>query len=338
MTYLVTGATGFLGSYVCARLVARGEEVVALVRGEGAQERLDEAAGPGARALAGDLQSAVPELPADITHVVHCAASVSFTLELEEARAINVEGTRRLLAACAALPALERFVHVSTAYVSGSHEGEFREDDREVGQDFRNTYERTKIEAERLVAGSGLPATIVRPSIVVGDSRTGWTSSFNVIYQPLQAFARGLMTEVPADPEGIVDVVPVDHVADVIDAALEGDEPVLHAVAGETAITAGEIAALAAEAFDRPAPRFDRRADTAGALEVYHPYFYVRTRFTAERTRRLDLEPPPLDEYFDAIVEFARATRWGRVQPAGISTGPSPFTRRAASPYSAVTW
>jgi long-chain acyl-CoA synthetase len=300
-------------------MVERGEEVVALVRGEHPQARLDAAAGPGAQALAGDL-AAVPALPDDVTHVVHCAASVSFTLPLHEARAINVEGTRRLLAACAELPALERFVHVSTAYVSGDHVGVFAEEDRELGQAFRNTYERTKLEAERLVAGSGLPATIVRPSIVVGDSRTGWTSSFNVIYQPLQAFARGLLAEVPADPEGIVDIVPVDHVADVIDAALEGPAPVLHAVAGDRAVAAAELAELAARAFDRPPPRFVRGTRAPG-LEVYHPYFFVETRFAAARVRALGLAPPAPADYLGVILEYARATRWGRRPLAGTLPG-----------------
>ena len=311
MSVLVTGATGFLGAYVCARLVARGEEVVALVRGAGSQARLDAAAGPGARALPGDLAAGLPPLPPGVTRVVHCAASVSFTLPLHEARAINVEGTRRLLAACERLPALERLVHVSTAYVAGDAEGRFGEGDRERGQGFRNTYEQTKLEAERLVAAAPVPATIVRPSIVVGDSRTGWTSSFNVIYQPLQAFARGLIDEVPADPDGVVDVVPVDHVADVIDAALDGAAPVLHAVAAEHAMTAAGLAGLAAAAFDRPPPRFVRAAKPTG-LEVYHPYFFVRTRFAATRARALGLAPPPPADYFGTILEYARAVRWGR--------------------------
>ena len=146
------------------------------------------------------------------------------------------------------MPSLERFVHVSTAYVGGTHVGRFGEDDLDVGQGFRNTYEQTKLEAERVVRASGLPVRVVRPSIIVGESTTGWTSSFNVLYPPLQALARGLVTRIPADPDAIVDVVPVDHVADVIEAAhVPPDAPAtLHAVAGEGALRAGELAALAA--------------------------------------------------------------------------------------------
>jgi long-chain acyl-CoA synthetase len=312
MSILVTGATGFLGAYVTARLVERGEDVVALVRGDDPQARLDAAAGPGARALAGDL-TRVPELPAHVETVLHCAADVSFTNPLAQARAVNVEGTRRLLAAASCLPSLERFVHVSTAYVAGTHEGEFGEADGDVAPSFRNTYEQSKREAERLVAASGLPVRIVRPSIVVGDSRTGWTSSFNVIYAPLQAFARGLIDVVPADPDALVDIVPVDHVADVIDAALQSPEPVLHAVAAEHALTTRALAELASTAFGRPVPRFAAEAgDAAAALAAYNPYFSVKTRFRADRTRALGLAPPAPADYFDAILDYAQRTRWGR--------------------------
>ena len=61
-----------------------------------------------------------------------------------------------------------------------------------------------------------LPVTVLRPSIVVGDQRSGWTSAFNVLYWPLRAFARGLLRSVPALPSSPVDVVSVDYVADAV--------------------------------------------------------------------------------------------------------------------------
>ena len=89
---------------------------------------------------------------------------------------------------------LRRLVHVSTAYVSGRHAGEFGEQDLDVGQEFRNTYERSKHEAERLLRGADdLPLAVARPSIVVGHSASGWTSAFNVLYWPMRAFERGLL-------------------------------------------------------------------------------------------------------------------------------------------------
>src|SRR5437763_10977260 len=113
---------------------------------------------------------------------------------------------------------LARFAYVSTAYVAGTHPGEFHEDELAVGQDFRNAYEQSKFEAEQLVRARAdrLPVQIFRPSIIVGERASGWTSSFNVLYTPLKAFARGRLPLLPADPEAPVDVVPVDYVADAI--------------------------------------------------------------------------------------------------------------------------
>src|SRR5439155_7559048 len=104
--------------------------------------------------------------------IVHCAASVEFGQPLAEARAINVGGTEQVLALARRARAegvLERFVHVSTAYVAGDSAGVFAETERNVGQQFRNTYERTKLEAELALADDldELCGVVVRPSIVV---------------------------------------------------------------------------------------------------------------------------------------------------------------------------
>ncbi|MDP1847155.1 MAG: SDR family oxidoreductase [Solirubrobacteraceae bacterium] len=343
-TLLLTGATGFVGMELLARLLEQTEyDIVALVRADddrAAQARTDELletlVAPGVRphrgrvrALAADLETpglglsplASDRLAATITAVVHCAASVSFTLPLDEARRINVEGTReivKLASRAYARGTLERFVHVSTAYVAGERTGLISEHDSDVGQGFRNTYERTKLEAERIITDSGLPAAIVRPSVIVGDSSTGWTQAFNVIYWPLQAFARGLFPTVPGDPGACLDIVPVDTVADALLELVRG--PVrggaFHIVAGDEAPTNAELATMAAEAFDAEPPQFvgvgeDETAEKrAGALV---PYFNVRCTFDARRARDLlGATPPPLREYFPSLMRYAREARWGK--------------------------
>jgi long-chain acyl-CoA synthetase len=252
---------------------------------------------------------------------VHCAASISFTLPLDEARRINVEGTRQLVALASEARdrgVLERFVHVSTAYVAGDRVGLVSEHDGDVGQGFRNTYERTKLEAEQIVTGSGLPAAIVRPSVIVGDSATGWTQAFNVIYWPLQAFARGLFPTVPGDPGASLDIVPVDTVANALLALLTG--PVrggaFHIVSGDQTQTNAELATMAADAFDAEPPVFvgpgeDETAEKrAGALV---PYFSVRCTFDSRRARELlGATPPPLKDYFSALMDYAREASWGK--------------------------
>ena len=343
-TVLLTGATGFLGMEMLARVIEQtDQDVIALVRADddaAAQARLDELLstlvapssrphGGRVRALAADLESpglglspvARHRIAGKATAVVHCAASISFTLPLEEARKINVEGTREIVKL--ALEAqdrgtLERFVHVSTAYVAGDRTGLVSEHDGDVGQGFRNTYERTKLEAEEVVRDSGLPAAIVRPSVIVGDSATGWTQAFNVIYWPLQAFARGLFPSVPGDPDACLDIVPVDVVADALLELLRG--PVrggnFHIVSGDQTQTNAELATMAADAFEAEPPVFVRVGEDevaeqrAGALV---PYFSVRCTFDARRARELlGAVPPPLKDYFPALMDYAREARWGK--------------------------
>jgi nucleoside-diphosphate-sugar epimerase len=328
---LLTGATGFLGMEVLVRLLERTDrEIVCLVRASGdaaAEERLDGVLAtlyrdPGARrarvhALHGDLTAGVRPPGGEIDVVCHCAASIAFDLPLEEAREINVDGTRAMIELARAVGA-RRFVHVSTAYVAGTHAGEFREDMR--GTEFRNTYEQTKCEAERLFDDvTGMEVAIARPSIVMGESDTGWTPAFNVLYWPLRAFARGLFEQVPAKPDARVDVVPVDYVADAIFKLVQSSaRGTFNLVSGTGAATVDELAELACSHFDRPRPPFvstggfdNAAADEHGA--VYLPYFDMEVVFDDARTRaELGMSAPRLRGYFDHLMDYATVARWGK--------------------------
>jgi len=340
----LTGSTAFLGMEVLARLLAAGDrEVLALVRAgddAGAERRLDEVlatlwedpAPYRARvsAVRGELTQAGLGLGerrqevAERTHaVLHCAASISFDLPLPEARAINVDGTARMLDLAVEAQVrggLERFLHVSTAYVSGRHEGAFRERQLDTGQSFRNTYEQTKADAEQIVAmARELGPAIARPSIVMGESDTGWTPAFNVLYWPMQAYSRGLFKELPALPSGRVDIVPVDYVADALVHLLERREAgVFNLVAGRNAATVDELTTLASEYFGKPVPPFVDPVDpdSDDHDSVYVPYFDMRVVFDDARARSVlvpaGIEAPPLREYFPKLMEYAQAVRWGK--------------------------
>jgi long-chain acyl-CoA synthetase len=340
MSILLTGATGFLGGELLVRLLERTDrDIITLVRAdddEAATARLEATLAvllppdriePGrVRAVAAHLDrpglgltgAEREQLVSGVDTVVHCAASVQFTLPLDEARAINVGGTRAMLALAAGAPALERFVHVSTAFVAGDRPGPYRECEGDIGQPCRNTYEQTKLEAEQHVLASGLPAvSILRPSIVVGDSRTGWTPAFNVIYFPLRAFARGLFPVVPGDPDARVDIVPVDTVADALLELATGParEGTFHVVAGDDAPTAQRLTELAAQAFDAPLPTVVAPG-TAPEVEqiagAFLPYFRVRGTFGADTARALGFTPPSLESYLPTLLRYADHARWGK--------------------------
>ncbi len=358
---LLTGATGFLGMDALARLIERGGEdraggahdapgapIAVLIRASddaGAQERLrmvlrrlyDDEPPPSAarvRAVRGDLLEPGLGLSASdrrwlaesVDRIVHCAASISFELPLLQAREINVRGVERVLELAreiAAAGALRRVVHVSTAYVSGRHAGTFGEHELDVGQEFRNTYERSKHEAELLLrAADDLPLAVARPSIVVGHSASGWTSAFNVLYWPMRAFERGLLDEVPAREDSIVDFVPVDYVTDGILALLDADDArgAYNLVTGEAALSAGELVQLHSALTGREPVRFVAQRHPAGGLpagaETFVPYFDVRCRFGDQRARAVleaaGVSRPDPREYLPALISFARATNWGK--------------------------
>jgi thioester reductase-like protein len=377
---LLTGATGFVGMELLARYLERSERnVVTLVRAEsreGAQARIDGvlenlfgADAPAyrsrVRAVAADVtapdlglsEAERIEVAERVTRIVHSAASVSFSLPLAEARAINCEGTRRMLELADLVGAhggLECYAHVSTAFVAGNHPGSFAECDHDVGQTFHNSYEQSKFEAEELIRShEGLPYTILRPSIVVGDRNNGWTSAFNVLYWPLRAFARGLFTAVPAIPSAPVDVVSIDYVADAIYQLCEttcGKRVTYHLTAGEHASTIAELAGLASRYFRRPVPRVVPPAEFAtmalGAAErkaleagsEYFPYFCMEGRFDDRETRK-QLEPEgittvPLRDYVDRLLDFATRARWGKrpiARADAFAADPYPVPLRAAS-------
>ncbi|NLE39181.1 MAG: SDR family oxidoreductase [Pirellulaceae bacterium] len=208
--HLLTGATGLLGTYLLRDGLSAGRRIAVVVRPsamESARQRVESLlsrweqelgrALPRPPVLLGNL--AEPDLGLDraslqwvrdhCVSVLHNAASLSFVANEKtgEPHRSNVEGTRNLLELCRET-GIRRFHHVSTAYVCGLRSDRVMEDDLDVGQAFGNDYEETKLAAEKLVRGADFldPPTIYRPSIIIGDSATGFTTTFHHFYTPLK--------------------------------------------------------------------------------------------------------------------------------------------------------
>jgi nucleoside-diphosphate-sugar epimerase len=242
MKVLVTGASGFVGRATCAELVRRGHEVVALVRRPGSEP-------PGTKAQVGDLtdaaslQEAVPSQRPDA--VVHLAAEIASQRNARKVLDVNVEGTRRLLEACAAA-GRPRFVLGSTV-VTGDAHGELLEPDDPLP--VQTAYGRSKQEAERLVRESELEGVIVRPSHVYGPG--GWYADELVkrLRQPgrLAVVGRG---------DNWWDVVRVEDVATALASAAErAPAGGVYHVADDEPITFFDFVALTAQALGVGPPR-----------------------------------------------------------------------------------
>ncbi|HSK25379.1 MAG TPA: SDR family oxidoreductase [Jiangellales bacterium] len=249
---LLTGFPGFLGSALLPRLLARreGARALCLVQPQhletaAVRVRDIEADHPHTRdriaLVEGDITR--PDLGTDpaardrldeVSEVWHLAAVYDLTVPEILARRVNVDVTARILQFCRSRPRFDRLQYVSTCYVSGRYEGDFTEDALDEGQTFRNHYESTKFDAEMLVRkamASGLPATIYRPGIVVGDSRTGETQKYDGPYF-LATFLRRQplpVAVVPAvgDADRVrVCLVPRDFVIEAMDELSVLDESV----------------------------------------------------------------------------------------------------------------
>ncbi len=211
MNVLLTGATGFLGSHLVPELVKEGCKVTCLLRPQNKKDAVSrlreslentcsdqamvEGIFPHITVLEGDivqdrlgLEEKVYCLLRDETdHILHCAASTSFSPDVEKEQwKSNVGGTENLVRLALEAGPSVGFHYVGTAYVAGDRDGVVYENELDVGQGFYNGYEKSKCFAEKMLhrysLEKGLNLTVYRPSIIVGDSSTGRTVLFNGMY------------------------------------------------------------------------------------------------------------------------------------------------------------
>ena len=138
-------------------------------------------------------------LGANCRSILHSAASLTFQAEEADGEPwrSNVQGTRHMLDVCRQA-GIRQCHHVSTAYVCGTRRGRILESELDEGQQPGNDYERSKLTAEKEVLAADCfdRVTVYRPSIIVGDSRTGYTTSYHGFYTPLRV-AHSLLQTVP---------------------------------------------------------------------------------------------------------------------------------------------
>ncbi len=209
-TFLVTGATGFLGSHIAVELLRRGYKIALLCRPQAdasAETRVDRLLSwfgveshhrPRVQVVQGYVdrprfgldEKHYERLASEVHEVFHCAADTSFAdRRRERIEAVNITGAQHVLEFAADAGGCGFIHHISTAYVAGKREGPCPEAWVEAG-DFHNVYEETKHAAERLLLRgcreNSIRLNIYRPSIVYGDSTTGKSFRFNALFYPVK--------------------------------------------------------------------------------------------------------------------------------------------------------
>jgi nucleoside-diphosphate-sugar epimerase len=281
-TIFITGFPGFIAERLVARLASADTQFFLLV-----EQRMTDTAMRSAERIAADTGTPlenfalitgditmpnlgidpadVEEIRAETTDVFHLAAVYDLAVEEGVALAVNLAGTKNVNAFVRTLPNLKRYNYVSTCYVAGKRTGRILETELEHNAGFRNFYEETKYLAELEVEGlrNELPVTIFRPSVVVGDSRTGETAKYDGIYYLIHYLRKspGLLRAINVGNNDVrLNLVPVDFVVEGM-AALSQDE---------TAV--GKTIALADPSPLTTAGLFDEIAENlTGKMSVFTP-------------------------------------------------------------------
>lgn len=368
---LLTGATGLVGRYLLRDLLIAGIPTAVLVRAtkrESVEQRIAHLrvansrigdlfskvpifASPPAemRVLEGDLcrpdcgltDQAMAWVRDQVGAVLHSAASVSFRANAAgEPYLTNVTGTQNLLHLCQAA-GIQHLYHVSTAYVCGDRQGVIQEEGLYEGQSFRNPYEESKWQAERLLRDSkGLKSlTVFRPPYIAGDSRTGFTSSFHGLFHYLKLMSLLNQRQAPgADGKRCVPVrlafdglqprncVPVDWVSSVIVRLMRSSSAqakTFHLVSPHR-ITVKQVIEYASNYFQSTGVEFgvpigddvnEFEALTQWYLDAYQGYDDHDPEFDCANLLPFvhDLPCPVLDEpMLHRYIRFGEQHAWGR--------------------------
>ncbi len=248
-----TGATGFVGTQIVRRLIKKADVcIIVLVRGKTFEDaskhlsrawwewpdlmeeieelnrfNLDNYRNHKINLINGDLSeenlglenSIYNSLVNSLTHIIHTAADIKLNASLEDLRRINVNGTENLLKLASDAHKnheICRFSHLSTAYVAGGRTGNISEESLTNNCGFLSNYERSKYEGELKVKQSGLPISIFRPGMVVGDSKTGYIKTFNTIYVLIRLYLNNQLYLMPVSRNVKINLVPVDYLADAV--------------------------------------------------------------------------------------------------------------------------
>lgn len=384
---LLTGATGLIGRYLMRDLLLAGEQLCVLVRDskkQSAAARVEDILGawelqlgralPHPKIVVGEVTETGLGLSttdrawvsANCRRVIHNAAILEFYGDDRsgEPWRTNLTGTRHMLEVCREAKIREMH-YVSTAYVCGDRPGPVAEAEFDEGQGFRNHYEESKFLSERDVRQfDGFDSlTIYRPSVVAGDSQTGYTSTYHGLYLYLKLIATVLRNHEP-DADGvrrfpvrwnctgneIRNIVPVDWVSKAM-TRLIGDRKShgkTYHLSPRNPIVIRDLVDYIGTYFNSTGVEFcgteglkdtqltDVEKDGYATIAIYQPYATTDPRFdTANLDRQLpDLPCPDLDEtMIHRFIRYGEEDRWGKRRGGPIMLN-LPATSNFGSPTS----
>jgi thioester reductase-like protein len=324
----LTGITGTLGQELVAELLRRTSySLILLARGrkdQSAEDRvlkllsdkeLSEEQLQRIEVVSGDItaenfglnENEIQKMTKNVDAFFHIAALTALNGSEEDCFDINVGGTKHALKLAWKFyreGKMQRFYYFSTAFVAGSRQTYCsKEDELPAEPKHANFYEASKYQSEgnvRKALSEGLPATIFRPSIVVGDSKTGKVSEFNVIYPFIRLFAHGILKTIPADLSNSFNIVPIDFVIDAtIEIAFKPESR------GKTYHLIGDRQPTIQDLLDISYEEYSNFPQ----LDVVSPQNFVRENFGEDERMIYDMLDPYLGYLNDHLTFDASNTR-----------------------------
>ncbi len=287
------------------------------------------------------------DLAARTSRILHLASIYFVGVERAVVHAVNLRGTTEVLELAEACHGLDRLVHFSTTQVSGDRTGLVLEEELEAGQGFRNHYEETKFRAERLVrqAAARIPVTILRPGILVGDSRSGEIDRLDGPYHLIRMIVASpldMTPPLPARGDAPLHLVPIDYVIDAAHAILRRPDSVgrTYHIVDPNPMPARRAFERVAQVAGRRLPRgfipaaLSRMLFRTPGLErfVRSPLAFVETlatdvdysdRNTREALRGTGIVCPAFEAYVEQLVVYVQ-DRVRREREAKQTSAPEP--------------
>jgi thioester reductase-like protein len=368
---LLTGSTGLLGRYLLRDLLLAEKKLVVVVRpgnDQTVQYRIETIlqhwehesgkalsrpiymAGDVTEPLLGLDAPAIDWVTEHCTAIIHSAASLTFLTEGDgEPWRTNLDGTRHVLELCRATN-IHELHYISTAYVCGMREEVIYETELDCGQTFRNDYEQSKLQAEKLVRGDEFITnlTVYRPAVIAGDSQSGYTNTYHGLFMYLKIMSI-LARSVEPDSDGVRrteiqlhlngdeqrNVIPVDWAAAVISHIF--CTPTAHGqtyhLAPQVRMTPRDMIAAGYSYFNSTGVEFigptaavqsdgsDMKRHAYDNSTLYRDYEYSDPIFDTTNLEKYaaHLPCPVIDEsMLHRFMSFGEQDRWGKRRPRAL--------------------
>jgi nucleoside-diphosphate-sugar epimerase len=355
-TMFITGITGFLGRYFAKQALKSGYRVIGLVRPKPdmlPEERIESIFGANnIEVVEGDVREPKLGLPSslesriasEVNEIWHFAGLTSFD-ERKEQELIdcNLNGTINVLTFAEKACNLSFLAHISTAYVCGDRQGVVYETELFKGQGFHNFYEESKLEAEKLVHEYSVKSIIFRPSVVVGDSKTGETSSFQMVYIPWMGVylakksfmkkekiqengAINLPLRIVGNDSATLNIIPVDTaVGMMLKLGIPENVGKTFHITNPEYTTLGDLRQAICDASNVTGVRYVPNLETENNLNFLEKFYLMRTKpyqaymlnndpvFDMANSGKLVFDiPKPDRELMQRLINYGIEKNWGR--------------------------